>query len=270
MRKPYGDAKESRLLVLDLDGTIRKGKDELGHFVNGPDDVVVFPGVGDILREFQNSGWRVAVATNQGGIAMGYMTNEDFLKSFVETEQRMKGEQGERLIDQLSWCQHHPDADSERFRNCWCRKPKVGMVASVSTSLRYVYGEYYPPYNNIFVGDRPEDRECAERAGMEFIEAERWRQQGFDVVSTEDKYLQDFPKLSQVDVDLNGDFGSKEKTFIMNLIHSNLFHEASRELFERMIEDLREFYEHDRVDIQLINDQRFDIYVDKKSAIVEW
>ncbi len=31
------------LLAVDLDGTVRHGKAELGRFVNGPDDVVVFP-----------------------------------------------------------------------------------------------------------------------------------------------------------------------------------------------------------------------------------
>ena len=31
------------VLYLDMDGTVRKGKDELGRFVNGPEDVEVFP-----------------------------------------------------------------------------------------------------------------------------------------------------------------------------------------------------------------------------------
>jgi hypothetical protein len=35
------------VLYLDLDGTVRKGKDELGRFVNGPDDVELFPEVPD-------------------------------------------------------------------------------------------------------------------------------------------------------------------------------------------------------------------------------
>lgn len=32
------------VLYLDLDGTVRQGKDDgLGRFVNGPEDVIVFP-----------------------------------------------------------------------------------------------------------------------------------------------------------------------------------------------------------------------------------
>jgi hypothetical protein len=31
--------RQVRVLYLDLDGTVRKGSDELGRFVNGPEDV---------------------------------------------------------------------------------------------------------------------------------------------------------------------------------------------------------------------------------------
>lgn len=38
------------VLWLDLDGTVRHGKDELGHFVNNAADVVVFPEAVQMMR----------------------------------------------------------------------------------------------------------------------------------------------------------------------------------------------------------------------------
>jgi hypothetical protein len=43
------------LLCLDLDGTVRHGKDELGHFVNGPEDVIVFPEAVEMMRRWKDA-----------------------------------------------------------------------------------------------------------------------------------------------------------------------------------------------------------------------
>lgn len=42
------------VLYLDLDGTVRHGHDELGRFVNGPDDVVVFPEATAMMRRWND------------------------------------------------------------------------------------------------------------------------------------------------------------------------------------------------------------------------
>jgi D-glycero-D-manno-heptose 1,7-bisphosphate phosphatase len=43
-QKPQVEEHAVPVLYLDLDGTVRQGKDDtLGRFVNGPEDVVVFP-----------------------------------------------------------------------------------------------------------------------------------------------------------------------------------------------------------------------------------
>jgi phosphoglycolate phosphatase-like HAD superfamily hydrolase len=38
-----------------------------------------------------------------------------------------------------------------------------------------MHNEYYPPYMGLMVGDREEDRLCAERAGLDFTWAPDWR-----------------------------------------------------------------------------------------------
>jgi D-glycero-D-manno-heptose 1,7-bisphosphate phosphatase len=39
------------------------------------------------------------------------------------------------------------------------------------------FGEYYPPYMGLMVGDRPEDEQCARLAGLDFQWAAHWRAQ---------------------------------------------------------------------------------------------
>jgi hypothetical protein len=63
------------VLFLDLDGTVREGPDDpLGKFVNGPEDVRVFPEAVEQMRRWKDNGGRVLGVTNQGGIALGYVT----------------------------------------------------------------------------------------------------------------------------------------------------------------------------------------------------
>jgi phosphoglycolate phosphatase-like HAD superfamily hydrolase len=35
--------------------------------------------------------------------------------------------------------------------------------------------ECYPPHLALFVGDRPEDKECAKAANIKFMETKKWR-----------------------------------------------------------------------------------------------
>jgi D-glycero-D-manno-heptose 1,7-bisphosphate phosphatase len=59
---------------------------------------------------------------------------------------------------------------------CWCRKPSAGAVVEAAHGLADRYpGEFYPPYMGLFVGDRPEDEQCARSAGLDFEWAAEWR-----------------------------------------------------------------------------------------------
>jgi len=159
------------VLYCDLDGTVRLGKDELGRFVNGPEDVEVFPIVPNLLQGYKELGWRVVGISNQGGIALGHMSKADCLKSMIETQKKSGN-----AFDKILWCSHHPDADSLEMSVCWCRKPLAGMVFEAAWSMTETYpGEIYPPHLGLFVGDRPEDEGCAKNAGLKFMPAEEWR-----------------------------------------------------------------------------------------------
>lgn len=158
------------LLCLDIDGTVRHGLNELGRFVNGPADVVVFAEAVEMMRRWKTAGGRIMGVSNQGGIALGHIT-ETVVKSAMDETNRQTG----WLFDVILWCRHHPAADNPEQARCWCRKPSPGLVVAGSLEMSHTLGEYYPPYMGLMVGDRDEDRECARLAGFDFTPAAEWR-----------------------------------------------------------------------------------------------
>ena len=160
------------VLYLDMDGTVRQGKDDaLGRFVNGPEDVLVFGRAVLRMRAWRESGGRIAGVSNQGGIALGLVTAEQVGRAMLETQRQVDG-----LFDLITWCKHHPSAKDPEMARCWCRKPSAGAVAEAANGLADRFpGEYYPSHLGLFVGDRPEDEECARSAGLDFMWAADWR-----------------------------------------------------------------------------------------------
>jgi D-glycero-D-manno-heptose 1,7-bisphosphate phosphatase len=161
------------LLALDLDGTVRHGLDELGRFVNTPDDVVIFPEAIEMMRRWKAGGGRIIGVSNQGGIALGHMTQQTCAATMMRTH-RLTGE----LFDKIAWCRHHPSANQLELSRCWCRKPSPGLLIEAALEIAARFGEYYPPYMGLFVGDRPEDQECARLSGFAFEWAADWRAAG--------------------------------------------------------------------------------------------
>lgn len=161
------------VLYLDLDGTVRHGLDELGRFVNGPEDVVIFPEAVEMMRRWKSGGGRVVAVSNQGGIALGHVTMSQCAATMVRTHE-LTGQ----IFDKILWCRHHPAAEHPEFARCWCRKPSPGLLIEAALELAATYpGEIYPPHLALMVGDRDEDRECARIANIDFLLASDWRAQ---------------------------------------------------------------------------------------------
>ena len=173
MSMPQVPEKAVPVLYLDLDGTVRQGKDDaLGRFVNGPEDVVVFPEAVEMMRRWKQGGGRIVGVSNQGGVSLGIMTYEQCAAAMMETHR-----QTEKLFDKICFCVHHPNAKTPEFARCWCRKPSPGLIIEAALELAAQHHEYYPPYMGLMVGDRPEDEQCAKLAGLDFQWAADWRKQ---------------------------------------------------------------------------------------------
>jgi len=159
------------VLYLDIDGTVRWGKDELGRFVNEPEDVRVFDEVPGLLSQYKALGWRIVGISNQGGIALGYMDVDTCARAMMETQK-----QSGNAFDKIAWCSHHPDAKDPEMAVCWCRKPKAGLIIETALDLAQKHDEIYPPHMGLFVGDMESDMLCAENAGLRFMHAINWRE----------------------------------------------------------------------------------------------
>lgn len=165
-----GEGIPTRLLVVDLDGTVRWGRDELGRFVNGPRDVVVFPEAVERMGEWRSAGGRIVAVSNQGGIALGHLSLADCVAAMKRTDELC-----EYLIEEITFCPHFPTVPDPEMARCWCRKPSPGGLVRAVVKMEFAHGERYPPHLGLVVGDRPEDEELARLAGFPFAWAADWR-----------------------------------------------------------------------------------------------
>lgn len=68
---------KKKAIFLDRDGVINEVLTDRVRFVNKPEDIYLLPGVADAIAIFNKQGYMVLVTTNQGGVGLGYMTQEE-------------------------------------------------------------------------------------------------------------------------------------------------------------------------------------------------
>ena len=156
----------TRGVLLDRDGVIN----ELAYFPEvgvidsplNPDQFKLLPGVPEAIRALNELGFKVAIVSNQPGIAKGKMTE----RLFAEIRSKMKNElerEGAHL-DAEYYCFHHPDAVREEYKvNCDCRKPKPGLFVKASSELGL------DPSRSFSVGDSLVDVKAGKAAGFTTI-----------------------------------------------------------------------------------------------------
>lgn len=107
-------------LFLDRDGVLNEMAPE-GDYITSADDLVVLPGVPAALATLRRAvpGLRIAIATNQRGVALGLMTDADVEAVNVRLRTALAAEGGD--VDRVEVCPHDGDA-------CDCRKPAPGML----------------------------------------------------------------------------------------------------------------------------------------------
>ena len=164
-RLPVVDLRTVKLrpaLCLDLDGTVRYSR--RGKFIEVPGDIVLFDGAEAKLWEYRNNDWLICGVTNQGGVAFNIKTpqQEEFEIDFMFA-----------LFDKnpfhlLQSCYHHEKGKHPAFgHRSLFRKPDIGMLAMLEFEA-FNAGIVIDWDKSLFVGDRPEDKECAERAHIGF------------------------------------------------------------------------------------------------------
>lgn len=174
----------SKILFLDLDGTVRRTKSG-ATFINDPCDQELIPGVKDAIARYQ--GWTIIGITNQGGVKAGFKTLENCIKEQTKTL---------LLLPQMRHIHFCPDDGETMYKVSSSgfamkvtkdsfggdvgnfRKPNTGMIFYALNAFKKI-GEMnkdnFHEFEMIMIGDRPEDQECAKNANIPFMWAHEWR-----------------------------------------------------------------------------------------------
>lgn len=146
-------SEKKKAVFLDRDGVLNK---EMGDYVCKFEDFHVLDNF-DALKELQDRGYLLLVATNQGGLAKGWYNEEELAKMHKYLKQ-VYHERGVEITD-FFYCPHHPNFTGD----CDCRKPKPGLL------LQGIEKYNIDPAKSYFIGDRERDVEAGQAAGVKGI-----------------------------------------------------------------------------------------------------
>ena len=146
-------------LFLDRDGVLIEEVEYLARL----ELVKLIPGAAAVVRRFNDAGWRVAVVSNQSGVARGLLPESLLPEVHREIARQLLEEAGAK-IDGFYYCPHHPTAGQGSYRiECDCRKPKPGMLLQAARELGIDLAHSW------MIGDRRTDLEAGAAAGCRTI-----------------------------------------------------------------------------------------------------
>jgi len=141
-----------KLVILDRDGVINFDSDQ---YIKSPAEWRPIPGSIEAIARLNQSGYRIAVATNQAGIGRG-LFDMATLNAINDKMMEMVFRQGGR-IDALFFCPH------TALEQCGCRKPRTGMFEEIAA-------RFHTDLKGVpVVGDSLKDLQAAEQVGAQPI-----------------------------------------------------------------------------------------------------
>ncbi len=146
-----------KLCIFDVDGTLVETKSG-ATFRKTADDWKWLPHRLIKLHSLYEQGARVAIASNQGGVAFGYMQEKDIVAEITRMCQEARIPLGG-----INICCNMPTAPLEQYRyDDPRRKPAPGMLREAMQTFDA------KPEETLMVGDREEDMFAAKAAGCHF------------------------------------------------------------------------------------------------------
>jgi D-glycero-D-manno-heptose 1,7-bisphosphate phosphatase len=134
-----------KYVLLDRDGVINHDSDD---YIKSPEEWTPIGGSLEAIALLNKKGFKVAVISNQSGIARGYYSLET-LNAMHDKMTRLLAEKGGQ-VEAIYFCPHAADA------GCDCRKPKAGLLKQFSQEKNY------PLKDIFFVGDSLSDMKAAQ------------------------------------------------------------------------------------------------------------
>ncbi len=109
-----------KLIILDRDGVINYDSKQ---YVKSPAEWRPLPGSLEAIARLNQHGYRVAVATNQAGIARGLFDMK--MLNAIHQKLHLAAQAVGAHIDAIFFCPHAAD------EYCDCRKPRPGMLKAI-------------------------------------------------------------------------------------------------------------------------------------------
>ena len=147
-----------KLIILDRDGVINEDSD---NYIKSPEEWIPIKGSLEAIAQLNAAGYKVAIASNQSGIARGYY-DRDVLTD-MHKKMRALLSQHNGKIDYIAYCPHGPDD------HCSCRKPKPGMLLEIAEHFSLSFGTPIEQIQIVFVGDTLGDMKAAKQAAISFV-----------------------------------------------------------------------------------------------------
>jgi D-glycero-D-manno-heptose 1,7-bisphosphate phosphatase len=145
-----------KIAFLDRDGVINSNKFYKGY-IGSLKYFRWVPGAIKAIKYLNKKNYKVAVVTNQSGIARGFFTIKDVRKIHSYIQEKLK-ENGAK-IDAFYFCPFHKDGTIKRFRkNSILRKPNIGMFLLAKKKWNI------DRKNSFMIGDQKTDMEFAKNA----------------------------------------------------------------------------------------------------------
>ncbi|MBU0743873.1 MAG: D-glycero-beta-D-manno-heptose 1,7-bisphosphate 7-phosphatase [Gammaproteobacteria bacterium] len=141
-----------KLIILDRDGVINE---DSPSYIRSPKEWGAIPGSLEAIAKLNRGGYKVAVATNQSGIARGYYSLETLDAIHQKMLDETKAAGGE--IAKIFFCPHGPED------NCECRKPKSGLLLQAAKHFEI------DPSEILMIGDSMRDILAAKNCGAKAI-----------------------------------------------------------------------------------------------------
>lgn len=153
------------LVIFDKDGTLIAACGK--RPANTPAEQVVLPGVIAKLAQLRRAGYKLAIASNQGGVAWGFLSEAEAQALVKDAAKKVGG------VDHWRCCCYDERAaarnpSSPFARSSRRRKPNPGMLQEIMRAANVA------PAATLMVGDQDSDRQAAKAAGCQFMWAEEF------------------------------------------------------------------------------------------------
>lgn len=139
-------------VLLDRDGVINR---DSSAYIRSAQEWQPLPGALRAIARLTAAGYRIAVVTNQSGIARGYFSRATLAGIHEKLFAAVRATGG--CIEAAFFCPHGPDD------HCGCRKPAPGLLLAAMRFLRA------DPKHTLMIGDSPRDLEAARGAGIKAL-----------------------------------------------------------------------------------------------------